>query len=144
MTRLIIAISLLFLLGACADRPSDRTGRDAFEQYLKERIAGTEIDLTGFSKTDGQEFEQNGAKGYRLYFTSDVAFPRGYRCERSDSVAAGVNCLAVAVEIVGFKPLPPGSTLSFEGTIEFEKRERGWTPSKVQMVRSAIAAGAAK
>lgn len=141
MTRLIPALWLGLLLGACSDRPSDRAGRDAFEGHARKAAGGTEIALTAFRKTDGQAFEQDGVRGYRLFYTSAVAFPRGFRpdCLASESIAARMECVAGALILSGSEPVPPGSTISYSGDIVFERRENGWVPGRIQMARTGIA-----
>lgn len=111
----IVAVTLLFLLFACSS--FSNPGESDARQVLEQRSGGL-YKITKLQKTNGQSFESSGVKGYRFEYSADV------ECLKvnwdspypplQDDFAGGPQCTNV------------GQLHHMNGTITFQKSEKGW------------------
>ncbi len=140
LLKVCLAVVCSFFMTSCSGSPS---GKDA-EQVLRQRIeseSGDQIKLVSIRKTDGQSFEVNGIKGYKMEWEAEVEFERdgswlsggiyqtttGLAFKFSATQPKSGSWAAFANDSVeGGRNVHKGDHAKITGTAQGEKMESGW------------------
>jgi hypothetical protein len=135
MRHALLAMLLLATMSGCSGSPSEGVAKGAFEARLRKQLGNTSFNVDSFRKTNGQEVNLGGVSGYRLFYTSTVSFPQGYRpeCVSDGSKFVGFNCWLGFAGQGGIRPQPVGASVNYSGEIDFQKTENGWVTDSVTM-----------
>lgn len=131
--RSTVAVALVALLAGCSGAPSESAGRQTFEARIQKEVGSTPFSIDAFQKTNGQEVNLGGVTAYRLFYSSTVSFPEGYRpeCVSDGNRFPGFDCWLGFAAKGGVRPQPRGAAVTYSGEIDFQKTENGWVADSV-------------
>jgi hypothetical protein len=115
LLRVAANLSLLLLIGTlcgCGNgMPNEAAARTALEDKIKASNTTPMVKIKSFRKTNGQQIDALGMKGYQLMYEAEAEFLQD-----------------------GFDPTfgyhRKGETINKNGDIYFTKSEQGWIPVK--------------
>lgn len=105
------------------------------EDALRQHIAsdsGGQINLSSFRKTDGQDVEMFGVKGYNLKFEGEVTFASsGFWLAHNPMAGGGLTFTFSPTQVAfggmnGATQVSAGSRVRIAGTMSGQKSESGW------------------
>jgi hypothetical protein len=118
--KILIAF-LSLALAACSQEPSVDVIRGALEQSVHALPDSSDaLDILSVTKTDSKTEGH-----YFYYYQAVVKFPNGFRAHCLAELCTRYDPLGVTNNL---QPQPPGTTVTFRGILEFEKRDSGWVP----------------
>jgi len=129
----IFVVATTLIVAACSGKPSEGTAKQAFATFISQNVNGAPISVESFKKTNGQDAEVMGTKVYTLYFSALVSFPEGYRpeCVSEGGRFTGFNCM-LQTGLCKTAPIRKDAQRAYQGTIPFEKSEKGWLAGQPQ------------
>ena len=129
-SKFVLCLMIVLLLNAVVLAQSRRKGRSKTastgarpteldgKTHVESRIKGLGYILKSFKKTDGQSSEEFGVKQYKMEFEALVQCTEVNHPEGSVILVGGYSISCANV----------GDRHTLEGSIYFEKTEKGWRP----------------
>ena len=130
----LACISALFMVG-CS--PSPEQARQVLQQRIESQAKG-HIKLTSFIKTDGQDVQFMGTKGYRLTYIAEVEFDQdgvwttwaqngylGFEFSPGAQMAKTAT-MQLLGSVQGDEQVHRGQRIKISGVMDGTKSENGW------------------
>ena len=131
MRSFLMLLLGLLLVNCSAGGPSERDARQVFEAQLRGLLPGEAFQIDSFTKTNGQETNELGVAGYRVFYRAVVSFPNGLQTQE---LGPGL----IPVDRHWWRPVPPGTRITYEGRIAFQRSENGWVASGIELTNRSI------
>lgn len=141
LAQLGMTTACVVLMAGCNSSPSVSDAENALRQKIENESRG-QIKLLYFKKTDGQKFEENGIKGYKMDYEVEIEFQTdglwvsgetmysGSQGELSFGFTPGQESKNSFDQLVnsttGGKQVHQGDFVKIVGVMLGEKKESGW------------------
>lgn len=114
--------------------PTDVSGQLAFERYLAKSSGGMAHRIESFKKTNGQDVEMMGRKGYLMDVEAVVVFPQGLNAvclDKEYGASTYYQKMRNSLDCANLKRgggliVGVGERVTVRRQMAFEKTEQGW------------------
>lgn len=119
----LFAFLLSLLILACASKPSESDAQKVAENLIKKNNSTDLIELVSMKKSNAEEMEFMGMKGYKIIYSAEIKTKQKCRWFENNPFSAGRTDGTL---FGSWSNVRQGETKTFAGEFDFTKTENGW------------------